>query len=701
MKITHVSIENFRAHSKTDVPLTQLGCLIGENNAGKSSILHAIQIALDDRRIDTDDFRDPELPITIIITLEQIEDQDLQRVEERHRTKLLPLISDGKLKLVKQQNLGDKPQSLYVTKTPVNPEWKKDALEERFKGKTGAALKTAAIELHPAMAAQLAEATTVRKADVLSAWTSIQNELPAECFEETYAALPTGISAGIKPLLPSVIYIEAVKDAASEARPTGSSAFAKLLAMLFEEVQEQFQDIESQFRAVHRKLSRQPDEEGGVTDDRLPAVKNIETAINENVRLSFPGVNVRMEIPSPTLSILLSSAHLLVTDDDHEGDISTKGDGLKRTVLFALLRAYTSMRAEGITEESRQSETGSDALSPQPHILLFEEPELYLHPRAQRQLMTALSDFAKNHQVLVTTHSPGFFQPTTKGFTRLRKNAEGVRATPVDLSMSLRDAYQLVQHENNEAAFFANAVVLVEGDSDTFVYPHLAKLLSPDWDHVEKNIAFLSIEGKGNIKRYREFFEAFEVPVHVITDLDALVDGFTHLTSTESITTKHGRLMNLVSQEVKFPSQPKSDHIKDLKSSYSARQLWQQAQETFSEWRDSKSTESALKVEHLLGAIFEKGTHDDKLRILGSPHMSNIEQLRDDVIANLALEQVYVLSRGDLEFYCGTPAKAKKVDIAIRFCNEIDTEDKLRAKHGEDSDALIGELRGIFSKIYD
>ncbi|UQZ30866.1 AAA family ATPase [Clavibacter michiganensis subsp. michiganensis] len=46
MRLTRIHIENFRAHEDTELPLSQFVCLIGENNAGKSSVLHALRFAL-------------------------------------------------------------------------------------------------------------------------------------------------------------------------------------------------------------------------------------------------------------------------------------------------------------------------------------------------------------------------------------------------------------------------------------------------------------------------------------------------------------------------------------------------------------------------------------------------------------------------------------------------------------------------------
>ena len=60
--------------------------------------------------------------------------------------------------------------------------------------------------------------------------------------------------------------------------------------------------------------------------------------------------------------------------------------------------------------------------------MLFEEPELHLHPDPQKLLFNALGTVAKRDQVVVTTHSPLFLGPGAAAiFVRLeRKMAAGV-----------------------------------------------------------------------------------------------------------------------------------------------------------------------------------------------------------------------------------------------------------------------------------
>lgn len=700
MQTTYVKVENFRAHKSTEIPLTQLGSLIGENNAGKSSILHAIQFALDDRKISQTDFRDEGAPVVVTLHLDNITEHDLKRVGDAHRDKVAAIIVNGALKIVRSQTHGNPAESQYLKLTPTDPNWGLENLNTAIKGKSGVALRKAAVELEQRLDPLLVEKP--KKEEVTNAWQSLIDALPDDQFEEKPAPFPTGIANALKPLFPSVIYIESVKDGSIEAKSTGTSAFAKLLNMLFEEVEAHFSDIEKKFIDVHKKLSRHLDEGGNSLDHRLPAVKRIESVIEDYVTASFPGVKVHMDIPAPTLPMLLSSADLLI-DDGHLGRVSSKGDGLKRSILFALLRAYADLRDNGLklADESYDDEEVDEASKPKrSYLLLFEEPELYLHPRAQRQLMAALSEFAKDHQVLVTTHSPGFFQPGTEGFTRLSKNSEGVSARPVNLTLNLKDAYQVVRHENNEAAFFAQTVVLVEGDSDTFVYPHLAKLFSKSWDDVERNVMFVKLGGKGNITRYRKFFSHFDVPIHVIADLDALSNGFEHLTSTEAIKEARGKLMSLVDDHISGPSEPSRAKIKEIAKSRSPRALWASAQENFTSWRDEKSDDSAHQIEVDLTDLFDAGHGDAKLKVLENPPTKELGEALKDVVSALATEDTYVLRRGDLEYYCGTAAQSDKVATAMKFCDDTSSLEELTALHGTNADDVADELRGIFSSIF-
>lgn len=693
MIITNVTVCNFRAHTDTKIPLAQIGCLIGENNAGKSSILHAIQFALDSRKVTDTDFKDRTQPLKVELTIENIDQQDLQRVRNTvHREALSKIITNGTLTLARTQYPDGKTEFTYLTHKPKNKALTSECISQIMRGKKGRELRETVVSKIPTLANILPASPTQKQ--INEAIQQIIENLPPEEMELAFAPFPTGISASFKPLLPEVIYIEAVKDASFEAKSVGSSAFASLLKLLFEEVNSEFQDITQAFAGIHEKLNRSFDNDGNSQDKRLPAVRKIEETIGKYVQSSFPGVILHMDVPAPTLNLILEKAELLI-DDGHESPVSNKGDGLKRTVLFALLRAYTVLRQTGLTEPTER-----DASRPE-YILLFEEPELYLHPKAQRQLMAALDDFSKDHQVLVTTHSPGFFRPNTKGFTRLHKRNQEVDVCTVDLTLQLRDAYQLIQHENNEAAFFAHTVVLVEGDSDTFTFPHLARLFNSEWNADDKNIVFVKTDGKGNLQKYREFFSSFDIPVHIITDLDTLLEGCQKLTTNAETMAARSALLTAIDAYLHPLRTPRSRKLRSITKSDSASALWRIARQHIDAWKQSHDEEDVDTAVSALEELFARGDTEAKLEAIGNPRTPEIEALRDDVIEMFGREQVYILRRGDLEDYCGTRVSTDKVKEAIEFCERTTDLESFLALQQNDAQKVESELRSIFSRIYE
>lgn len=203
MNLTHVTIENFRAHSCTQLPLPQLGCLIGENNAGKSSVLHAIQFVLEDKKLSVEDFRDSTLPASVTLRIENIDEEDLRRVGDSHRERVIEMITNGVLTIVRTQESEGRAESKYLKLAPNNPTWSYDTLMSTIKGKKAAQLRQAAVELLPIMDGMLDVSPTQQ--NVKDAWNQLVEQLPLEELEETPTSYPTGIGQAVKPLLPSVI----------------------------------------------------------------------------------------------------------------------------------------------------------------------------------------------------------------------------------------------------------------------------------------------------------------------------------------------------------------------------------------------------------------------------------------------------------------------------------------------------------------
>ncbi len=341
--------------------------------------------------------------------------------------------------------------------------------------------------------------------------------------------LPTGIDRSISGMLPEPIYIPAVKDLADDIKTKEGTPFGRVLGILLKAIEPSLSEEKELFERLEAKLNRVILPDGTLQDNRLSEVQMIEKTVEKYVQESFSNVTINIRIPPPELKTVLSSAQINA-NDGVEGPIETKGDGLRRAVVFSILRSYVDLKRR----EDLVSNVGEEGENR--YLLLFEEPELYLYPQAQQILFDALSVFSKRHSVLVTTHSPLFFGPEgTATFVKLRKRYDTKVSPkpytvvhPVNLSdICAKDQFQIICYENNNAAFFADTVVLVEGDSDYLVLPHLAKVINPEWDCANSSVQFARINGKTSIKRYREFFKQFDTRVIIIADLDILVNGLT------------------------------------------------------------------------------------------------------------------------------------------------------------------------------
>lgn len=543
MRLAELEVENYRALKSCRAKLGPLACVVGENNTGKSSLLLATRLFFSGTTITANDFFDPSQVVRLSASFTGITEADLARIsDEEHRSRAASLVRAGSLRLVRQYGLDGKSTLLCDTLAPIDPRFSESEITKAVQGKRGKQLVEAFQSLFQEHAARF-DAVTSQAAgkEVIEA---IAAGLGPDQMKPVERPLPSGIPASIRALLPEPILIPAVKDVRDELKTGEAATFGKLVSILLGLIQEaeELKSISEALQELHGLLNvvKQPD--GSLSDKRLEQVRAIEAILRENLRESFPSIGLELLVPQPELRQIFATAQILV-DDGVKGEVDTKGDGLKRSVIFALLRTYVAL-----TRDPQASGAAGSAMSAAhaPYLILFEEPELYLHPSAQRVLFDALRRLSGRHQVILSTHSPVFLGPLmTKTFIKLRKRGVGIgleeklygEAIAIDLEseLGLRDAFQLLCYENSAAGFFADKVVLVEGDSDAIFLRHAGSILCPHWDYDSRAVEFIRLNGKGNLKRFRHFFDRFDVQTHAILDLDFLIEGLELLELAEPI----------------------------------------------------------------------------------------------------------------------------------------------------------------------
>jgi putative ATP-dependent endonuclease of OLD family len=679
LKINQLKITNFRGLRSVVVPWSSFVCLIGENNAGKSSILQALLFFLNGSPLPKSMYFDEVAEVRIEVEFTDIQQGDLNRLSEAHREEFASSVSANGITLVRIWGADGRSRMRYRARVPRDHRFSQESVDALLSGKKPSqALMNAVIGVFPELTTQITLTTNQTQARALIA--ALGSGLPEDQTEPSDSALRTGIDRSIDTLLPEPIYIPAVKDLRDDIKTTDSSPFGKIIGMLLRSIEPELGSIQQHFAELNKKLNRVLMADGQVQDDRLDAVRAIESRVEGFVKESFASVGIRLSVPPPELKAVLSGAQVLA-NDGVEGTVESKGDGLRRAVVFAILRAFVALRSEPQANEVDRVELS--------YLILFEEPELYLHPKGQQILFDTLSSLSRTHHVAVTTHSPTFFGPNaTTTFIKLKKTSQaGVHkpftvALPVDLGdTTAKDQFQIICYENNSIAFFAERVVLVEGDSDLIVLPHLARQLNPSWDTRKSSVCFAKINGKGSIRRYREFFSRFGIRVFVVADLDLIVRGFEKVNPDSTLQRKQSHLLQLVDTELEADGPvpaAKGSTVRDAQQSGDVRALWKHAREVQQRYAEGAAT--LEDVNAAVAAFFAWERSPARLELLKMTVNQRILDAKNELIEDLASMDVFVLSRGVIEdYYPPETTGADKPSKAQAVCEALNNQ--ARARH--------------------
>lgn len=691
MRLAHLEIENYKGLRSVRLPLSQFVCLVGENNAGKSSVLQALALFRSGSQVKPERFYDDRRPVRVSVRIEGISERDLERLAEVHRERIRDILVSEAVTLIREVRVSEKRgRFLYLRRTPKDQRFSATSMDALLKGKRkGAKLADDVRTAFPELGTAITESSTVE--EVRRAIDALAALVPEDAAEMQEAPLPTGFDESVSALLPEVIYIPAVKDLNDDVKTTESAPFGKILGILMAWLGDELSSDSAALEVLRRKLTRiKNDATGEITDDRAPQLVRIEETVEAFLRESFPRVRLELEVPPPEIRTILSNAQI-VADDGVRGTLDTKGDGLRRAVVFAIFRAYVELAGQHVAGE-HEADEGSEAEDSLPrYLLLFEEPELYLHPKGQQQLFEALRLFSRGNYVIVSTHSPSFLSPRATGtFVKIAKRTTPAgdgrkpcaEAHAVDLSdVREKDRFQLICFENNNAAFFSERVILVEGDSDSLVFPHLARVLCQDEEHTRGGIAWARIGGKSSIRRYREFFRRFGVQVHVIADLDVLVGEFSQLDPTPEEQDLRERLIRAIDGYIP-PKEPSEKDLRQIVGNGSLREAWAKAKGVHRRMQDGSAT-----AEEVLSAIeecFACERYKARVNVLREPPEPEIGALKSGLIESLGKRGVFVLARGAIEaYYPGDLAGGDKTARAAAFC--------ARTESATDASAALGQ----------
>lgn len=360
-----------------------------------------------------------------------------------------------------------------------------------------------------------------------------------------------------------IIFVPAVSKTEDNFKLSGPSPFRDMLNFVmkrsvlnsstFEILQKSFDKFDKDFR---KEAS-----EDGFSINTL--VQDINNEIR-NWKVTF-GININQIKPEDLVKNLLS--HYFEDDNLEEKEININyfGQGLQRHLIYTLIKLSSKYE---VRKKVKKKEWSPDLV-----VLLFEEPEAFLHPSQQEIMHLSLQTLSaeQEEQVIISTHSPHFVSKQINdisGIIRLHKNAAASQVFQIldsqfnslldeniglyrkfcdilnnssadeRLKAAIRNKhlgdgtpeetikleeesikYFLWLNPDKSSLFFAEHVIICEGLSDKVFFDSMLD------DHCEnlrnKHVYVLESGGKFNIHRYMSLLKMLNIPHSVIFDHDS------------------------------------------------------------------------------------------------------------------------------------------------------------------------------------
>lgn len=342
----------------------------------------------------------------------------------------------------------------------------------------------------------------------------------------------------------NLIYIPAISKVDDITKLSGPSALRDMLNGIMSAVVEKsspYQELSSSIEQFAESIQNLK------TSDDL-SLKGFQSEINKLLAPWKTSFSLEMKAPSSgemiknMISWGLSDLGL---SGSEEIDIDRCGSGFQRFFIYTLVR----LSAKYIP---RSSNTKSKDFQPDFTLVLFEEPEAFLHPEQQEELARELKRMGRtdNWQVLCTTHSPHFVSRSMDDIPtliRVQKDSGIVHVFQIDeIKLSemfssnvdygsffdrLPEKKQPKDHDLNlealkysmwisperAALFFATNVLLVEGSSEVVF---IARLVSDGKVHLPVGTHVVDCFGKFNVHRFILLLNGLGIAHSVLHDKD-------------------------------------------------------------------------------------------------------------------------------------------------------------------------------------
>ncbi|WP_081863959.1 ATP-dependent nuclease [Mycetocola saprophilus] len=511
MRISKVSIKNFRSLKDVEIGFEAVTTFIGPNGVGKSTVLRALDWFFNGSKgseLGEADCSNGDVhePIEVRVTFNELSDADRQALG-----KYVTPGSDTFTAWKIRDTAGAETLSANAKGFP--------AFSKIKTASTAAEKKLSYIELReadPELGLPVA-ATGPRIDEALTTWEA-QNLERLENVPEVQTNFFGFNGNGKMSGLFDFVLVTADLRATEESEDSKASIIGRILERTVDrsaadsEIAAIVEDSQKKQQAVY----------GERFSDQL---EGVQRSLNSLIGAYVPGRMISVKPSAIELKAPRTTFSVSVQDGKTETVIERQGHGFQRTLLISALQL--------LAQTAASSDEGVICLA-------IEEPELFQHPTqalAFSKVLRALAEDNERHiQVTYATHSPYFVEPSN--FQQIRrlvrttseKPEVSVHSTDMDaVKHKLADVVKAdsVQSQlggtiSNQlsTALFSSGALLVEGSSDGAVIAGIADR-SGTAALEARGIAVVAVSGKMNIPLAHAILDSIGIPTYSVFDADA------------------------------------------------------------------------------------------------------------------------------------------------------------------------------------
>jgi len=646
MKLKSVKIANYKSFDDrvADIPLTDLTAFVGPNNSGKSSVLKALDLFFNysKAKVNPDCFHNGEVNRTIEITVAfHGLDEEERKTFRRH------LSPDGSLTIIQRIAATADPTSDEtapvlgavnedkhgITLEPAEPwlEYEKKPTKEDVAKWWGEELTVGdGVDFKRFCGLDEPPSPDEYQEQMERFWDAHSDIIPTVPKEGDSKVL--GWKNKLKGNLPNYLFIPAVQTIEETTKVQRTNPFGLILNWLLGDMgQEQISAAQRQLATVVADLFKPTDDHQQAQARRDEIVRE---KLNQLISEQFD-LKLDIEFEPPQVSDILLGGVKVFADDGYRSLLTEKGQGVQRSAVLTILRAYSELREELGEAPARNT------------IFGIEEPEIYLHPPIRRATFSLFRSMAKGRdQILYSTHDGYFVDVQYFDEIRLLRRVESngdwrttVSCFPIEKlvldcknrykkdvdPVSLRERFRRFYDPTTNEGFFSKRVIIVEGETEAVALPIYFRALGYDIDREETCI--LHAGGKGAIDYLFLIFNELGIPTYVVVDGDAPIElgaGVAGPTDPDDLIKKrklNRDLLTLIKAEDLLP--PDEDEFPETKIAQRAA-VWKNNFETqvhhplpkYEEWKAEAKRLFGSDSKQLVGKyIAQKVVEDQETEI--------------------------------------------------------------------------------------